>query len=162
VLNHSEREDGCLVLDIGSQLTVAGVFASGSLQCLDVVAVGGSDMKADFKDDPAFNRMLGAVRSKIAPFTQGGRSLRTIAVVGGMSFADGFIEALEEKLSHPVKIGVVKDIRGELPGQENVRLATAIGLVKYAHEKRCQGIRDARTAAKRLTEKVVDLLNNYF
>ena len=80
----------------------------------------------------------------------------------GLAFADEFIECLEEKLSIPVRMGIVKDVTGDISTADSVRLSTAVGLVKYAAGKHAEKIHDRKVATKTLSEKVIDIFNNYF
>ena len=42
-----------------------------------------------------------------------------------------------------------------------MKITTAIGLAEYAYHKHLEKVRDSNVA-KRLSEKVVDIFNNYF
>ena len=61
-----------------------------------------------------------------------------------------------------MKVGVAKHIIGDISTSDSIRLATAIGLAKYAHDKYEKKIAQDKDVVRRLSTKVVDLFNNYF
>lgn len=159
LLTTEDKEGGILLLDIGDSITEISIFFSGTLSEIDIVPAGGQDIKGDFKESPELADLLARISLKIQNFIKSGGRVGSIILIGGLVFIDGFIEFLEEKLSYPVKVGVVKDVRGDISSTDSLKFSTAIGLARYAYEKR---MLERRNIARRLSEKVVDLFNNYF
>lgn len=162
LIDKVERDEGALLLDMGASTTVLTVFSGGGLSDMDTIIIGSDDIKGDFKGSESFTRLVSRVDAKIKESTASGGAIKTITITGGMAFEDGIVESLEERLSYPVKMGRVKDVTGEISGLDSLRLATAIGLCRYAYEKYEKKAREDRDVMKRLSTKVVDLFNNYF
>jgi cell division protein FtsA len=151
LLDNEARDAGAAVADLGGSLVVTAVFSGGSLAEFDVYQHGGD---------------IAAIASRIAARTQesvraGGR-VSYVALTGGMAFADGLVEALEGKVSCPIKIGAVKEIRGDISSVDSIRLATAIGLAKYGCRKHEEKLAAGRNTAHRLSNRIVDIFNRYF
>ncbi|MFH0763763.1 MAG: cell division protein FtsA [Candidatus Omnitrophota bacterium] len=162
LLTGEEREEGALLLDMGASLTEASVFADGTLADLEVILIGGEDIKGGFKDSPEFSDIIARVKSKLENLSASGKKIRAITITGGISFNDGIVEFLEEKLAYPVRMGVAKEVRGEVSGLDSVRLSTAIGLARYAREKCFKKTREEENLIGRLSAAVTDIFNNYF
>lgn len=158
----SSQNDGSgrvVLLDIGRSLMAAAEFVSGSMKDLLVLPFGSSDLKAPYREDPGFCQAVTSLSEKFFASDPAGSS--RILVTGGMSFEDGLIEFLEERLLRPVSMGVVRGLRGDVSATDAVRLSTAIGLTKYAHLQYREKLAES-ASLKRLTEKVTDIFNNYF
>ncbi len=163
VLDETEKEAGVLLLNIGAALTEISIFFNGALCDMEIFQTGAEDFRDDFRSSGSFNSLISGIALKMQNFRAAGNNLQSIVVTGGIIFSDGVIEYLEEKLSCPVKTGVVRELRGEISGLDNVRLSTAIGLVKYAaakYENYPQG--PAKNFARRVSSAVIDVFNNYF
>ena len=162
LLTWNEKDEGSLLFDIGSSLSEISVFFEGYLSEMAVLDIGADEMKEDFKESTGFTGLLAGIHSMKDNFLNTGGRISSIVVTGGMAFTDGFIELLEERMSMPVRMGVAKDIRGDISSLDSVRLATAIGLVKYACERRKIVVSCYKNIPRLISAKVVDLFNNYF
>jgi len=98
LLTPEEREEGALLLDMGASLTEVSVFADGALADLEVVLIGGDDIKGGFKDSPEFAGIIARVKSKLENLSKAGKKIRAVTITGGVSFNDGIVEFLEERL----------------------------------------------------------------
>ena len=162
VLDNEEKDAGVLLLSMGASLTEISIFFEGSLCDIEILQTGAEDFKNGFRTSENFNNIIAKIVSKIENFKNSGNSLRSIVLTGGIIFADGVIEYLEEKLSHPVRMGVAKEIRGEISGLDSIRLCTAIGLAKYASTKYENLPQNVKNFTERVSSAVVDIFNNYF
>ena len=162
LLDKEDKERGMLLIDLGASVTEVCIFQEGILNDLDIIPVGGDDIKDGFKDNPAFSELLTRIDSKRQVFLTGGGKIDSIILTGGTAFVDDLIESMEEKLASSIKIGVAQDIKGDISSIDSVRLTTAIGLVKYASQKREQKARADKNLPRRVTDTVVDIFNNYF
>lgn len=162
LLDPEEKETGAIILDMGATLTEMSIFSNGALRDIDIIPFGGQDFKGDFKDSGGFKNVLSRIKSKIENFLSEGGSAGSITLTGGLSFADGIAEFLEESLSYPVRMGIVKNITGDISSLDSIRGAAAIGLVRYAHKKFEKKVLEDRNIVQRISTKVVDIFNNYF
>ena len=162
LLDKTEMEEGSLLMDMGSSLTEASIFYGGSIADFWIIPTGAEELKDDFKESAGFNEMLAVTNSRLLDFLKAGGKVKSVTITGSLAFADGIAEFLEEKLSYPVKSGVAKGIRGDISGLDSVRLATAIGLIRYAHQKRERTRREEGPPLQRIYSKVTDIFNNYF
>jgi len=161
VLSAEDRSNGAVLLDMGATLTNVIIFYGGAIQSIDVIPAGCRDISSNFQDSIALNEIISKTKSDISAFTGPAGNKPSIVLVGGITFTDGLVEFLEDKFAYPIKMGISKDVRGDLSGLDSMRLITALGLVKYAGQKH-----RARAAAKDLpkmiSEKLIDIFNNYF
>lgn len=162
LLDKGQKDEGAVLIDFGDTLTEVSFFSAGSLAEIDIVPVGARVLGTGFKDSPDFSNAVMRIAARVQDFIRGGGKASSIVLTGGMVFADGIIEFLEGKLPYPIKMGVVKDVRGDISSIDSIRLSTAIGLAKHGHEKYLQKIAEARDPARRLSEKIVDIFNRYF
>ncbi len=58
ILTEAEKEEGAILLDIGSSLTVIAMFYGGVLSDMAVLPLGMQDFKGDLKDSPEFNGLI--------------------------------------------------------------------------------------------------------
>jgi len=162
LLSEDDRKDGTILIDMGDSMTEAGIFEKGTLRDFEIIPLGARDMA----DSPAASAVLGETLAKISEkmnsYRLSGGNIGSAVLTGGLTFADGIIELAESKLACPVRMGAAKDIKGDISSIDSVRLATAIGLVRYAHGKYMADIREHGNPARTLWSKVVDLFNNYF
>lgn len=162
VLTKEDTEAGVLLLSIGASLTEISVFIDGALCDIEIMQAGTADFQGELTGNAVFDEVISKVLLKMQDFRKAGNNLQLVSVTGGIVFADGAIEYLEEKLLCEVKMGVSKDVRGEMSGLDSVRLCTAIGLAKYAAgrpENLPQGV---KSIIQRVSSSVVDIFNNYF
>lgn len=157
LLDKEDRQSQVLLLDVGASLTEMCVFSEGVLSDLDIIPVGASDIKDNFRDNPKFGELLSKAGAKRQSF-----NINSMILTGGTSFIDSLVEFMEEKLSCKVNIGVAKDIKGDISSVDSVRLTTAIGLTKYAAENRKIKSREEGSIPSRISKAVVDIFNNYF
>ena len=159
LLEQSDLEEGAVLIDMGSSMTELSLFSGGSFTAFDILPIGAQDVAGDFRDNVAFRSLYTSIASRLKEYASSHGKVSSIVLTGGMAFTDGIIEFLEEKLVYPIRMGISKDVRGEVSGLDSVRLTTAIGLAKYACEKNLS--RNANLT-RRLSEKVTDIFNNYF
>ncbi|MCM8760661.1 MAG: cell division protein FtsA [Candidatus Omnitrophica bacterium] len=159
LLEKQDIEKGVGLIDMGSSITELSIFSGGSLAALDIMPIGAQDITGDFRDNVAFRTLYETIDSRIKDFGKACGKVSSLVLTGGLAFTDGIIEFLEEKIAYPIKMGIAREVRGEVSGLDSARLSTAIGLVRYIHEKRAA---EDVSLTKRLTEKVVELFNNYF
>lgn len=162
LLEAGEIKEGACLVDLGSSLTAISVFFDGSLADMEVVTTGAGDIGDNFKDSAEFNGLISRISSRLREFAQKAGKTIPVTLTGGMAFTEGVVEFLEEKLSAPVKMGVAKEVRGDISGADSVRLPAAIGLVKYAYDKYEKRLLEEKGLVKNLSSRVVDILNNYF
>lgn len=162
ILSGDDKEFGAAVIDIGASLTTISIFKSGALVDLEVMDFGSTAIKGDFKGNPAFDSMLARVSSRITEFFGKEGKVPNIKLTGGMVFTDGASEYIEEKLAAPVRVGIVKDVKGDLSGLDSMRLTVAIGLARYGYEHLKKKAAGGGSIVRRLSEKVTDIFNSYF
>jgi cell division protein FtsA len=164
VLDECEKEEGVMLLDIGASLTETTVFFQGALAELCTIPSGSDDMKGKIVESAELGAIISRVNDCAADFTKRGGAIRSIVLTGGMAFSDNIVETIEEGISLkvPVKIGAAKGVRGELSSVDSMVLVTAIGLVKYGAEKHGKKAAEKKNLVRNLSEKVVDIFNNYF
>lgn len=162
LIGESDSEGNVLLLDMGASLTEASFFSRGVLDDLSVMAVGAGDLKGDLKASPEFDAMLAKVRESIQEFSKRQGDIDSIIISGGLSFADGIIELMEERLGHFVRMGTVKEIRGEISGLESLKATTALGLISYVHDNMRKEAINKKNIAGNLYSKVIDVFNSYF
>jgi len=164
VLDEEEKEEGVMLLDIGASLTEITIFFQGALAELFTIQSGSDGMKGRIKDSTAFKEVVSGINACASGFKERGGAIKSLVLTGGMAFIDNIVEMLEDGISMkvPVKTGVAKDMRGELSSADSVLLVTAIGLVKYGSEKYGKKITERKGLVRNLSEKVVDIFNNYF
>ncbi|MFA6321496.1 MAG: cell division protein FtsA [Candidatus Omnitrophota bacterium] len=162
VLDNEEKESGVILLGMGAELTEISTFFKGVLCDMEILQTGAEDFKNDFRSSAVFDAVIEKVALKLQSFKDTGKNIQSVVVTGGIIFADGVIEYLEEKLKCPVKMGVAKEVRGEVSGLDSIRLCTAIGLAKYAAEKQENLPQNAKNFTKTLSSAVIDIFNNYF
>lgn len=159
LLDTAEKESGSILVDMGNSLTEVSVYLGGTLDNFDIVSVGSEDAIDDFRSNAGFNELISRITVKLKDLSKRSVKEPSIILTGGFALADGMIEFMEEKLSHPVRMGAMKGVQGDISGLDSVRLATAIGLAKYAYEKK---LSEDRGITRRFSAKVVELFNNYF
>lgn len=162
ILDPREKEEGVALLDVGHAMTEVCVFSDGVLAGLGVTPFGAKDVKNDFRDNAAVGEAMADIASHIKRSADASSGIKSVIVTGGAVFIDGFIEFIEERLSYPAKMGVVKDVVGNISGIDRMRATTAIGLAKYGAERMSKAKGEFRTPFHLVSSKVTDLLNNYF
>ncbi len=162
ILEPAELEEGAILVDVGASLSVITVFYQGTLYDMGVVPVGAHDLRGDLKESKEVNDILLVITLKANELLKRGGKITSITLTGGAAFTDLFAELLEERLMYPIRIGVAKDIMGDISSIEGIKTVTSIGLAKYGYEQLKK--RDAKT--KNIfawaMAKVTDILNNYF
>ena len=157
-----KREGGVMLLDMGNSVTGVSIFLNGSLNDLDIIPLGAKDVKGDPKESAEFNGILARIDSTARRSSDRGVKINSVTLTGGMTFTDSVVEALEAKLPYPVRMGAVRSVRGEISSVESIRAATAIGLARYGCEKIKRRAIEGKNLINRLSNKVVDIFNNYF
>ena len=174
LLDKLEKESGAILIDMGNSLTEVSVYLNGSLDGFDIVSIGSLDAEDDFRSNAVFNELISRIMARLKDLSKRSVEPRAITpervtgsrvkapsiiLTGGFALADGMIEFMEEKLSHPVRMGAMKGVQGDISGLDSVRLATAIGLARYACEKQ---LSEEHGISRSFSSKVVELFNNYF
>ncbi|MDO8436437.1 MAG: cell division protein FtsA [bacterium] len=162
VLDPEDMESGAALVDIGSSITEISLFLGGVLDDIEIISFGARDIQSDFKDSPELAGAVSGIDSRLQGFLRRGGRLNSITIMGGMTLADGFIEFLEEKLKYPVKVGTVRGITGDISSLDSIKAATAIGLARYGYESLKEKAVAEKNVVKLLSDKVVDIFNNYF
>lgn len=162
LLDEKEKSEGALLLDIGESITEAYIFHDGTLLDFEIVPVGAKEVKGELMGNFELNAALDKISDKVKDYKASGGGLSSVVVTGGLAFTDGIVELVESKISHPVKIGSAADMKGDISSIDSVRLSTALGLVRYAHQKHLHRIRESANPARRLSTRLVDLFNDYF
>ncbi|MFH1189335.1 MAG: hypothetical protein V1682_01440 [Candidatus Omnitrophota bacterium] len=158
LVDKESREAGAVLIDMGNSLTEISAFLGGTLDSLNVAGFGSRDAGGDFRSCAGFDGLISGISASIRELKGRGSADPSVILAGGFALADGMIEFLEEKLSHPVKMGSLRGVRGDISGLDSIRLATAIGLSGYVYDK----LSARASAANRIQTKVVELFNNYF
>ena len=159
LLDKETKESGAILADMGNSLTEISVFFGGVLDNFDIIGLGSRDAGSDFRSSGLFNGLISAIAALLQGLSRRSAKPPSVILTGGYALTDGVIEFMEEKLSHPVKIGALRGARGDISGLDGVRLATAIGLCGYAYEKR---FALTSSPARRIHAKVIEIFNNYF
>lgn len=162
LLEDEWKEDGVFLLNIGASLTELSIFWAGTLNVIDIIPVGASDIKGDPKESAEFNNIVSRVRTKREELLKKGSDIKLAVITGGFAFSEGVVDTLEEKLSFPVKMGVARNVQGNISGIDSLRGVTAIGLARYA-QAQCQPKPfQAKGLIKDISDKVTEIFNNYF
>lgn len=156
------KEAGVMLIDMGSSLTENSIFSGGSLSSLDIIPIGGDDIRGDLKDSAAFNDMALRIKTRADDFMKKGVNIKSVVATGGFTFTEGVVEALEEKLSIPVKMGAVRNLQGNISSIDGLRAVTAIGLARYGAAQYQPKIMQAKNLVQDISNRLVEIFNNYF
>jgi len=162
LLDDSEKEAGAALLHMGKLLTDVSIFTGGVLDDMAVIPVGADDIDGAFGESITFDGLTKRIQAIMEAFSKRGGNIGSVTLTGGLAFADGIIETLEERFPYPIKMGIVKDVRGEISGIDSIRLAAAIGSVRYANGLRAKKAVEKKSLIQRVSSAVVELFNNYF
>ena len=162
LLEDASKEAGVMLLDMGSSLTELSIFSGGALALLEIIPTGANDIKGVIKDDVAFNSMTLRVKSIVEEFLKKGLNLKSAVITGDLAFSEGVAETLEERLGLPVRMGTVKNVHGNISSIESLRAATAIGLARYAGLQYQPKAVQAKRLVNSISNKVMEIFNNYF
>ena len=162
LLDEKEKDGGTLLIDMGDSLTEACIFRNGTLFDFEIIPVGAREVQGELMGNFELSAAIDKISDRLKNYIASVGKISSIVVTGGLAFIDGIVELLESKLSHPVKMGAATDIKGDISSIDSVRLSTAIGLVRYAHKKYLNDMHQLGNPARRLSTKLVDLLNDYF
>lgn len=162
LLEDEWKEIGVILLNMGASLTECSIFFGGSLNLVDVVPVGANDIKGNLKMSPEFNEMIARIKAGAEEFLRKAGNIKLAVITGGFSFTEGLIELLEERLSYPVKMGITRNVQGNISSIESLRGATAIGLARYASIQYRQKPFQPKSLVQNISNKVVEIFNNYF
>lgn len=156
------KEEGSALINIGASLTELSIFSGGAINFIDVICAGASDIKSDLRQDQNFNNLIARVKEKIEEFVKRTEAIRSVIITGGLSLSEGTAEIIEEHIGYPVKMGVTRNIHGHISSTDSLRAATAIGLAKYASAQYQPRSTQAKSLVHNISNKVVELFNNYF
>jgi len=162
LLEDAWKEEGVALINIGASLTELSIFSAGALTYLDVISAGAKDVKVPLKENAEFEKIISRLKSDIEEFLKKGGNIRSIIITGGLSFLEGTAEILEERLGFPAKMGIVKNIQGNISSTDGLRAVTAIGLARYAALSLPSKTTPAKNIAQNISNKVVEIFNNYF
>ena len=161
LLEDGWKDEGVLLLNMGASLTEISIFFGGCLSSMSVIPAGAADIKGDLKASVEFNNIISRVKAKCEEFSNKGE-IKLAVIAGGFAFSEGVVDILEEKLSYPVKMGVVKNVQGNISSIDSLRGVTAIGLARYAEIEYQPKSFQTKGIARDISEKVAEIFNNYF
>jgi cell division protein FtsA len=162
LLEDGWKEEGVLLLNIGASLTEISLFSGGSLGAADIIPIGASDIKGDLKTSAEFDNIISRVKAKGEEFIKNGQKIKLAVVSGGFAFSEGVLDILEERLSYQVKMGMVRNIQGNISSIDSMRGVTAIGLARYAQAQNRHKPFQTKGFVKDISDKVTEIFNNYF
>jgi cell division ATPase FtsA len=162
LLEDEWKDEGVLMLNIGSSLTEVSIFSGGCLSAVSVIPFGAADIKGDLKASADFDNIISRVKAKCEEFSNKAQNIKFIVIAGGFAFSEGVVDILEEKLHYPVKMGVVKNVQGNISSIDSLRGVTAIGLARYAQMEYRPKSFQTKGLARNISEKVTEIFNNYF
>jgi len=159
LVDKETKVSGAVLVNMGNSLTEVSVYLGGVLDNFEINCFGSRDAGGDFRSNELFNKLVSGISAALKDLSKRSAKDPLVILTGGFALADGMIECLEERLSHPVRMGAVRGVHGDISGLDGVRLATAIGLCGYAREKIFAADREP---IRSISAKVVELFNNYF
>lgn len=162
LLSDDERAASIAVVDMGSSLTNLSIFSGGALASVEVIPLGSGDVTGDLAASAALGEIITKIKARLDEQAKRAGAVAGLTMTGGMAFNEGIVDLLEARLGLPVKIGVVKDLRGAISGIEAMGMSTAVGLALYGHAVAAAKYQYERNLAGRLSAKVIDIFNNYF
>ncbi|MFA5085599.1 MAG: cell division protein FtsA [Candidatus Omnitrophota bacterium] len=162
LLEEGWGDEGVLLLNMGASLTEVSIFSGGCLSAMNVIPAGASDIKGDIKTSAEFDNIISRVKAKCEEFSSKGQNIKLAVISGGFTFSEGAVDILEDKLSYPVRMGVVKNVQGNISSIDSLRGVTAIGLARYAEAEYRPKPFQTKGLAKDISEKVAEIFNNYF
>ena len=162
LLEDEWKNNGVMLLNIGASLTEISIFHSGNLNSLDVIPLGAGDIKGPLKDSAQFNDIILRIRSVSEDFIKKGGNIKLVVITGGLAFDEGAAELIEEKLPYAVKMGMVRNLHGNISSVDSIRCATAIGLASYAGIKYQPKRFEPKGLIRDISNKVTEVFNNYF
>lgn len=162
LLEDAWKEEGVLLLNIGASLTEVSIFYGGVLSAMSVIPLGAADIKGEAASSQEFGDIISRVKAKCDEFSKKEHGIKLAVVTGGFSFSEGAVDLLEERLSYPVRMGVVKNAHGNISSIDSIRGVTAIGLARYAQAEYRPKPFQTKGLAKDISEKVMEIFNNYF
>lgn len=162
LLEEQWKEEGVALLDMGASVSELSLFYGGALSGLEIMLLGGDDVKGSPKESAQFAEIVTQIRSKIDEYTKKGPEIKSVVITGGLAFAQDVAETLEERLSRPVRMGAVKNIQGNISSIDSLRAITAIGLARYAQRQQRSRMAQAKNLVQNISNKVVEIFNDYF
>src|SRR3989338_133139 len=162
LLEDEWKEDGVILLNMGASLTEISIFFAGTLNYLDVMPCGANDIDGYLKNNQAFNDIISRIKAGSEDFIKNGGNIKLVVITGGFAFSEGVVDILEEKLSYPVKMGIVRNVQGNISGIDSMRAVSAIGLARYAQTHYQPKPFQPKGLVKDISDKVAEIFNNYF
>ena len=162
LLEDSCREQGVALINMGASLTELSIFLGGALAFLDVIPLGANDIRGSLRESLEFNNIASRIKSTLQEFSKKGSDIKSIVITGGLSLYENAAEMLEEQLGYPVKMGAARNVQGNISSMEGLRAATAIGLARYASGLYQPRSAQAKNLMHNISNKVVEIFNNYF
>ena len=162
LLEERWKDEGVLLLNMGASLTEISIFSGGVLSAMSVIPAGKVDIKGDIKISTEFDNIISRVKAKCEEFSNKAQNIKLAVIVGGFAFSEGVVDILEERLSYPVKMGIVKNVQGNISSVDSLRGVTAIGLARFAEIEYQPKPFQTKGLAKDISEKVAEIFNNYF
>ena len=162
LLEDEWKEEGVLLLNIGASLTELSIFSGGSLSAIGIIPIGASDIKGEARTSAGFDNIISGVKAKREELLKKGLEIGSAVITGGFAFSEGVVDILEERLSLPVKMGVARNVQGNISSIDSLRGVTAIGLARYAQAECRPKPFQTKGLVKDISEKVAEIFNNYF
>jgi len=162
LLDGKLKEEGVALIDLGDSLIESSLFFNGSLAEFGIYPMAAMGPGSDFRQDADFGATVSRIAARMQDFIRSGGRISSVVLTGGMSFADGIVEFLEARLPYPIRMGMVKNVRGDISSIDSIRLSTAIGLARYGMDKHERKLAEGRNTAERLSNKIVEIFNHYF
>ena len=162
LLEEQCKEEGTALINIGASLTELSIFYGGVLAFLDVIPAGAKDVRGALRESVEFNNITSRIKSKIEEFLKKGGDVKTVIITGGFTLSEGVADILEERLGYPVKMGTVKNVQGNISSADSIRALTAIGVARYGSLQYQPRIMQAKGLVRNISNKVVEIFNNYF
>ncbi|MDP3790603.1 MAG: hypothetical protein Q8R38_00980 [Candidatus Omnitrophota bacterium] len=156
------KDEGVALVNIGASITELSIFSGGALTFLDVLCSGANDIKGPLKDSVEFSSITSRLKSDIEEFSKKGSGIKSVVIAGGLALSEGTAECLEERLGYHVRMGTVKNVHGNISSTDSLRAATAIGLARYALGQYQPRAMQARNFVQNISNRVVEIFNNYF
>jgi cell division protein FtsA len=157
------KEDGALLLNIGASITEFSVFFGGNLNAIGIIPIGAADILGDPGRSVELDNIISRVKAKREELLNKGLDIKSAVITGGFVFSEGVMDILEEKLSFPVKMGVVRNVQGNISSIDSLRAATAIGLARYARtQHQPKSFFQTKGLIRDMSDKITEIFNSYF
>ncbi|MFH1995999.1 MAG: cell division protein FtsA [Candidatus Omnitrophota bacterium] len=163
LLSDSDKKRSVALIDIGSSTTEISIFTGGTLYSLEIIPLGGSDIKGALADDDNFITLQSAVVRSLDRVRKQRGMVEKILLAGGATLVDNVVERLESAVSIPVSIGEARGVVGNIRGHEKAISAASLGLVRYVFDRRsAPAAAKFQNPLKRVSAGIADIFSRYF